>query len=119
KPSARVFRFGRMMQYAVAAVFAALLIAGAWYFSPEAPEQGAVISHDSAMHMNVAKELSAVNEQEIASYLEQTPSVGYVINTTTSEDIDIEEYIHTASDEEIRQYLDETAEPGETKIKGS
>lgn len=123
KPSARVFNFGkarRAMQFAVAAVFVALLVFGGWYINSGNNDQTAVISHDSALKMNVAQELSTVNEQEIASYLERSPVVGYVINATPTEDIgDIQDYIHSASDEEIRQYLNETAEPGEPLVNGS
>jgi hypothetical protein len=120
KPAAKVFSFGkpkRMLQYAVAACTAGILMVGAYLYinkGTATPGQEMAISYDSAMKMNVSEELSDLNTQEIDQYLEESPAVGYAINTTADE-MDVQQYIHSASDEEIDQYLNETADPGEKR----
>ncbi len=120
KPSARVFSFSkpkRLVQYAVAACTAAVLVIGAFILTGRNASDDMWISYGDATKMNVAQELSKVNEDDIAVFLEQTPSVGYAVNAST-EDIDLEDYIETTSDEEIQQYLDESGGNSEEDLNG-
>jgi hypothetical protein len=120
KPSARVFSFGkarRVMQYAVAACTAGILVIGAFIFTNKnAGDDGMLISYDSAMKMDVAEELSETNVDDIGAYLEQTPAPGYAMNTI--EEVDMMQSLETTTDEEIEEYLEETAVTGDD-IKGS
>lgn len=116
KPSARLFNFSkpkRIMQYAVAASFAAILMVAAYLYNDTNGSGETPISYNKAIKMNVAKELDQLNEADIASYLEEAPTIGYALNVTP-EEVDFDEYLDAASDEEINQYLNETAEPAET-----
>jgi hypothetical protein len=119
KPSARVFSFGRskrIMQYAVAACTAAILLIGAFlYTNNDKPEQ--LISHKEAVNMNVSTELDKLSETEIASYLDAAPNVGYALNAS-AEDISFDEYLEETSDEEIDAYLNESGEAGDKTSKG-
>lgn len=120
KPSARVFSFGRskrMMQYAVAACTAGILIAAAFLFANNGDNEDQLISYKEAVSMNVSGELDKVNETEIASYIESTPNVGYAMNVSADE-INFDEYLNAASDEEIDAYLNESAETGEATGNG-
>jgi len=117
KPSAKVFNFGntkKIFQYAVAACVAGMLMVGAYmYTNSNGASEAMVISHDSALKMNVTEELAETNEQEITAYLNEAPGVGYAVTTTpASEEIDVEEYLETASDEEIKEYLNQYPETG-------
>lgn len=124
KPAARVIGFNRpkrLMQYAVAACTAAVLMIGAYLYINKGSNDvtaGMPVSYDSALKINVPQEIAKVDEQEIDQYLNESPGVGYVINTSASDEIDVQQYIQSASDEEIDQYLKESAEPGE-KTKGT
>lgn len=112
KPSAKVFSLGktkRILQYAVAACIAAIVVLGAYLYTnhqSSVNDTAMVIPYDSAVEMNINKELSKVDEQEINQYLNESPGVGYAINTS-SDEVDIQQSIHAASDEEIKQYLNE------------
>jgi hypothetical protein len=113
KPTAEVFGIGvkRVFQYALAACTAGILIIGAYMYTGSGnSEEQAVISHASAMKMDVAKELSTVSEDELNEYLDENPSVGYAFTNTSSlqEELNVDQYIQEASDEDIEQYLDET-----------
>lgn len=113
KPAAKVIGFGktkRVMQYAVAACTAGILIAGAFLFT-RSNTQEQPISYKDAVNMNVSGELDKLNETEISSYIESTPNIGYVMNVSADE-INIEEYLNAASDEEIDAYLNESADTG-------
>jgi hypothetical protein len=120
RPAEKVFSLGksrRILQYAVAACTAGILMVGAYLYTNRGtgtPGETVAISYDSALKMDVSQELAGVNVQEIDQYLNETPVVGYSINTAPDE-VDVEQYIQSASDEEIRQYLNETAEPGEQR----
>jgi hypothetical protein len=121
--SKKVFSLGtprRILQYAIAACAAGILMVGAYLYINEGtatPGEPMAISYDSAMKMNVTAELSQLNTQEINQYLEESPAIGYAINGSAEEE-DVQQYIHSTSDEEIDQYLNETADPGE-KQNGS
>jgi hypothetical protein len=118
KPSARVFSFGRVMQYAVAACTVGILVIGVFLYNNNTGSIEAPISYKEAVNMNVSTELEQLNEADIASYLEESPMIGYAFNVS-AEEVDFEEALEEASDEEINQYLNETAEPGESAGKGS
>jgi hypothetical protein len=124
KPGAKVIGFNttkRLMQYAVAACIAAVLMIGVYLYINKGSNDitaGMPVSYDSALKMNVPQEIAKVNEQEIDQYLNESPGTGYVINTSASDEIDVQQYIQSASDEEINQYLKESAEPGE-KTRGT
>lgn len=112
----------RLLQYAVAACTAAVLMVGAYLYTSNNGNSndgsdGQVatatpISYDSAKDMNVTAALASVNEQEIDQYLTENPTFGYGINAvlTTPEEVDVQQNIKTASDEELKQYLEETVE---------
>jgi hypothetical protein len=120
KPSARVFSFvktKRIVQYAVAACTAGILIIGAWFYTNQNTGTDTMISYKDAKSMNVASELDKLSETDIASYLETAPNVGYAMNVS-AEEINFDEYLDAASDEEINEYLNETAEPSEKAGNG-
>jgi hypothetical protein len=121
KPSARVFSFGktkRVMQYAVAACTAGILVIGAWFYTNKnTGTDETSVSYIDVKRMNIASELDKLSETEIASYLETTPNVGYAMNIS-AEEIDFDEYLDAASDEEINEYLNDTAEPSEKAGNG-
>ena len=119
RPSAKVFNFGkpkRILQYAVAACAAGILMVGAYLVGNRSGNDD-MISYKEAVKMNVAKELDALNETDIVTYLEETPTVGYALYETPEEP-NFDEYLDAASDEEINQYLNESAEP-EIPVTGS
>ena len=110
KPSAKVFSFGKVVQYAVAASTIAIMAIGVYFYSGNSKSIDTPISFTEAKNMNVAAELDNLTETEIVSYLESAPSVGYALNVVP-EEVNFEEYLDQASDEEINEYLKETAEP--------
>lgn len=118
KPSASVFHFSRstkrVLQYAVAACTAAVLMFGAYMYSNQ---ESQVISYREAKTMNLSEELSGLREEDINIYLNETPVVGYAVNTG-GEDIDVEQILEVTTDQEITEYLEETSMPGD-KIKDS
>jgi hypothetical protein len=110
KPSARVFSFGKVMQYAVAACTVGVLAVGAFFYTNNNNDNETMISYKVAKEMNVSAELDNISETEIASYLETAPSVGYALNVAP-EEVNFDEYLEEATDEEINEYLNEPAEP--------
>jgi hypothetical protein len=119
-PPAKVFSLGkpkRVLQYAIAACTAGILMVGAYLYSGRTPAQtdGAVatISYDSAMKMDVNQELAKVDEQTIDQYLAETPITGYIINTVAPEEVDPQQLINGTTEEDINEYLQETADPSE------
>ena len=114
KPSARVFSFGkarRMMQYAVAACVAGILVVGAFIYTSNKGGGGMAIPYDSAMNMDVAAELSGTNEEDLNEYLNATPAPGYAMNII--EDVELLQYLEITSDEEIEAYLEESPVAGD------
>lgn len=113
KPSASVFSFSRrtkrVLQYAVAACTAAVLMFGAYMYSNQ---DSTVISYREAKTMDLTEELSELKEEDINNYLNETPLVGYAVNNG-GEDINVEEILEITSDQEISDYLEETAGPGD------
>jgi hypothetical protein len=122
-PAAKVFSMAkprRILQYAVAACTAGVLMVGAYMYTHKAsvPDSGtasAVIPYDSAVKMNVSEELASVNEQEIDQYLKQSPTIASNAATTSpTDDVDLELFINSTSDDEIKEYLEQNAEPSKT-----
>jgi len=121
-PPAKVFnitRSKRMFQYAVAACTAGILIIGAYFFvnksSTQTGEIATTIPYDSAMKMDVNKELATIDDQVIDQYLSETPITGYIINTIAPEELDAEQLINTTSEDDINDYLKENADPSDIK----
>jgi hypothetical protein len=111
----------RILQYAVAACTAGILMVGAYMYTHQTAGPGktntasAVIPYDSAVKMNVNEELASVNEQEIDQYLKQSPTISSTVVTPVSaDDVDVEQFIQSASDEEIKDYLNQSAESSQT-----
>ncbi len=121
-PPAKVLSFGmpkRILQYAVAACTVGILMVGAYFYmgrnSDSTGELASTIPYDSAMKMDVTKELAKMDDQAIDQYLSETPITGYIINNISAEEVDDQQMINTASEEDINEYLNETANPSEGK----
>lgn len=100
----------RWMQYAAAAVFAGVLITGAFLFTdnPANIEEGKYQSPD------LSSELDKVSEADLLKYLDNPEHVAAAPATvqlaTEADMAEVKNHLQNVSDEELKQYVSENAE---------
>lgn len=102
----------KWMQYAAVAVFAGVLITGAFMFTDNS---GNYLEFEQYKQLDVPAELNKLNEDELVKYLdnnqEHTVLTASEAQSANEEDLfDVKNNIQNLSDEELTQYLKENGE---------
>jgi hypothetical protein len=105
--SIRVAR--KWTQFAAAAVFAGLLVTGAFVFT----DNRSYLDTEKSERVDVSSELNKVSEAELVKYIDN-PEHAVAVNIPSVKEeglMDVKNNIRQVSDEELDQYLKENGEP--------
>lgn len=104
----------RWMQYAAAAVFAGVLITGAFLFT----DNPANIEEGKYQSIDLSSELDKVSEADLLKYLDNPEHVAAAPATvqlaSEADMAEVKNHLQNVSDEELKQYVTENAEVYET-----
>lgn len=104
----------KWMQYAAAAVFAGVLITGAFLFT----DNSANIEEGKYQSVDLSSELDKVSEADLLKYLDNPEHVAAAPATvqlaSEADMAEVKNHLQNVSDEELKQYVTENAEVYET-----
>lgn len=124
KTEARVFSLRsarKWMQYAAAAVFAGVLITGAFMFTDNSENY---LEYEKYKQVDIPSVLDSVSEEDLVRYLENNPEHVAVNSSATlssneAELFDVNSNLQNLSDEALTQYLKENGENTAGSVSGS
>lgn len=106
----------RWMQYAAAAVFAGILVTGAFLFT----DNPANIEEGKYPSLDLSSELDKVSEADLLKYLDNPEHVAAAPATvqlaTEADMAEVKNHLQNVSDEDLKQYVTENAEVYEPVI---